>query len=129
MMSIEQINQESQRAASVAASEDQRPLFIDQFDLALARRGNYAHLSIPFIGDYLPEGYQRQELTDDIDGVYSGDNSGYGAFFVDSSGFGGEGEAAITLGRMFEVMETGYYAVVEAGQFQVKVGMFRKITD
>ena len=129
MMSIEQIRQESQRAASEAASEDKRPLFIDQFDLELARRGNYAHLSIPFIGTYLPEGFKRQEIDQDLSGVYSGDNNGYGAFFVDSSGFGGPGEAAISLARMFEVMEKGYYAIVEAGQFQVKVGMFRKVTN
>ena len=129
MMSIEQIRQESQRAACQAAAEDKRPLFIDQFDLALARRGNYAHLSIPSLGTYLPDGFKRMELDQDLAGVYSDDNDGHGAFFVDSSGFGGPGEAAITLGRMFEVMSEGYYAVVEVGQFQCKVGMFRKTAN
>lgn len=129
MMSLQAIQQVSQQMASQAAEMDQKPLYIDKFDIELAKRGNYAHLKIPALGDWLPAGFVRAEIDSDLRGVYSGDNSGYGAFFVDKSGCGSAGEPALTLQEFFEAIGPGYYAVVEEGQFQVKVGKFQRAGD
>ncbi len=46
-------------------------------------------------------------------------------FFVDSSGWGIEGEAALTINQFLEKVKAGkYYAIIEAGQFQVYVGEY-----
>ena len=46
-------------------------------------------------------------------------------FFVDSSGWGEEGEAALTIGQFLKKVKVGkYYAVIEEGQFQVHVGEY-----
>lgn len=47
--------------------------------------------------------------------------------FVDSSGFGQPGEAALTIEQFYGRIKAGYgYGVVDAGQFQVYVGVFEK---
>lgn len=47
--------------------------------------------------------------------------------FVDSSGFGAEDEPALTIKQFYEQVKAGLgYAVIEAGQFQVYVGVFEK---
>ena len=46
-------------------------------------------------------------------------------FFVDSSGWGEKGEAALTIGQFLKKVKAGkYYAVIEEGQFQVRVGEY-----
>ena len=46
-------------------------------------------------------------------------------FFVDSSGWGEEGDPALTLDQFLKKIKAGrYYAVIEAGQFQVFVGEY-----
>lgn len=62
------------------------------------------------IGEKIPLGY---ELTN--------------TYFVDSSGFGQEGEIALTLGQFLNKVKAGlYYAIKEAGQFQVYINEFKK---
>ena len=47
--------------------------------------------------------------------------------FVDSSGFGWEGEPALTIEQFYKQVKKGFgYAVVDSGQFQVFVGVFEK---
>lgn len=47
--------------------------------------------------------------------------------FVDSSGFGGVAEAALTIDQFHHRIKAGFgYGVVDAGQFQVHVGVFEK---
>ena len=49
-------------------------------------------------------------------------------FFVDNSGFGKEGELALTIGQFISKIKEGlYYGITEAGQFQVYIGEYRKI--
>lgn len=67
--------------------------------------------TLKHLGDYVPEGWDLVETH-----------------FVDASGFGEEGEAALTIDQ-FEAliradMNSGW-AIVEAGQFQVYIGQFR----
>ena len=46
-------------------------------------------------------------------------------FFVDSSGWGQEDEPALTINQFLKKIKAGkYYAIIEAGQFQVYVGEY-----
>lgn len=48
--------------------------------------------------------------------------------FVDNSGFGQEGEPALTPDQFLkEVTEGFYYGITDVGQFQLFVGEFEKI--
>lgn len=48
-------------------------------------------------------------------------------YFVDSSGFGQEGESALTFGQFMAQIKPSYgYGIVDAGQFQVNIGMWKK---
>jgi hypothetical protein len=63
------------------------------------------------IGRDIPLGY---ELTE--------------TFFVDNSGFGVEGEGALTFNKFLDKVKAGrYYAITETGQFQVYIAEFKKI--
>jgi hypothetical protein len=63
------------------------------------------------IGDITPLGY---EIT--------------GCFFVDNSGFGQEGEGALTFEQFLKEVKAGYfYGIREVGQFQVKINEFKRI--
>ena len=63
---------------------------------------------IPFIGDKPIKGWRK------IDSL-----------FVDSSGLGQRGEPALTQGQFVKQIKAGLaYGVTEAGQFQVRVGVF-----
>jgi hypothetical protein len=49
-------------------------------------------------------------------------------YFVDSSGWGSSGEMALTVSEFKQKLRVGFgYAIVEAGQFQVYVGEFKKV--
>lgn len=90
---------------------------------------SYRHL--PNLGTYLPKGWERvslEELDHDTHRkAYMGDNEGFGAYFVDKGNFGDEDEPAMTLREFLAVLRPGYaYGVVEEGQFQIKVGVFRR---
>ncbi len=75
--------------------------------------------SIPHLGDYVPDGW---DLVD--------------THFVDSSGHGEEGEAALTFRQFVDIVGTAStnsdpgvgWAIVSAGQFQVYIGQFSKVT-
>ncbi len=46
-------------------------------------------------------------------------------FFVDASGWGQEGEPALTTDQFLKKVKAGkYYAIIEASQFQVHVGEY-----
>lgn len=117
MMSPEVIRDLADDAARKAARLNKRPYAI--FDEAeLARFAKQGKLPFPFIGSYLPPGYEK-----------------CGEWFVDASGFGAEDEPAMTRRAVFveleEHMKQGNlycYAITEAGQFQVYIGIFRKVS-
>jgi hypothetical protein len=76
----------------------------------------------PFIGDYIPEGWEQAR---DIDGDPV-------TLFCDSSGFGSESEPALTvkqlIGKLREYKRSGDsygFAITQVGQFQVYVGVFK----
>ena len=48
--------------------------------------------------------------------------------FCDSSGFGQDGEAALSFKQLMNTLKEGMgYAVIEEGQFQVHLGEFEKV--
>jgi hypothetical protein len=121
MMSLDQIREGSRQAAIDAANDGMKPLIITHEDI---EDGGEAVRGIPTLGDHLPKGWKRTTI-DEAHGVYSGDNEGFGAYMVDNSGFGQPGEAALTINELLEVIEPDFgYAIVEAGQFQIKIGKF-----
>jgi hypothetical protein len=113
MMGLETIRQLSAEAATKAAQDDLVPFRYWNAD-AVEEDGSFP---FPFLGDYVPEGW---ELV--------------GTHFVDSSGWGQLGEAALTANQFRLVIKsvlgehpkTGW-AITEAGQFQVYVGEYRKV--
>ena len=129
MRSLSVIRAMNAEAAEKAEDIGDIPCLLDAGDVYelqsgdLSILGNFKHL-----GPYLPVGWHRVRL-DQIDpnphGIYMGDNHEYGAYFVDSSGFGEPGESSLAVGEFIERVKSGYgYAIVEAGEFQVKIGVF-----
>ena len=132
MISVETAREMSREAAVKAAKDKQTPYYFwpedESTDIA-----EQLH-RLPMLGDYCPPGWERVDLENigeyPSHGVYGGDNSDYGAYMVDSSGFGGKGERSLTFEELIERVKKHLdvaYAIVEAGEFQVKIGCFRKI--
>ncbi len=66
--------------------------------------------NIPSIGNLSPKGFIRTNT-----------------YFVDSSGFGVSGELALTFNQIFSCIKPDrYYAIIEAGQFQLYIGEYFK---
>lgn len=108
MMSMIAIQEHTDRMANDAILHGTQPLLIESLDQI------GPDMEIPSLGSYIPHGW---ECTDNL--------------FVDSSGFSEIGEAALTQDQMFDTMrERGVglgYAVMEAGQFQVYVGIYAQV--
>jgi len=108
MMSLNQIRSLASKHASRAKRLGIVPLVITESNLKTIRGPKHSP-KIPFIGDFVPEGF------------YVSDRS----LFVDSSGMGQAGELALTQEQFLGQLEIGKaYAIIEAGQFQVVVGVF-----
>ena len=133
MMSLEVIRNMSREAGIAAAERRETPLIIETDDMLDIGTFRDTIHGIPFLGDHLPEGWARVDLSEieELNGhpkIYTGDNDGYGAFFVDSTGLGYEEEASMTIRELYGAIIPGYgYGIVETGQFQVKIGMFRRV--
>lgn len=97
MMSSEQIREMASKHARKAKRLGTKPLVVTAKNLATLMAGTE---KIPFLGDYVPKGfYLLEEL------------------FVD--------EPAMTLERFLSSLEIGKgYAIREAGEFQVYVGVY-----
>jgi hypothetical protein len=134
MMSLSAIKDMSREAAIKAAKEKKVPLILEQEDLDYLRdygrftKKTMAGGGIPFIGDHVPKGWKRTDiLTDDWDQRSKYEHDGMGSYFVDTSGFGSEGEGALTIKGMGRVFRPGFgYALIEVGQFQGNIGVFEK---
>ena len=106
MLDISTIRRMSREAAKKAASEGLEP-----YILWPGEEDDFPPFPFPFIGDYRPKGYRLCKK-----------------YFVDSSGLGAEDEPALTIDRFIKCLKPGRgYAVIEAGQFQVIVGEFKKL--
>jgi hypothetical protein len=112
MMGHAEIRYQSTLAAVRAAKERKAPYTPWPQDLA-SLDAFQRSVRVPFLGDYLPDGWKRSERDD---------------AFVDTSGFGSESEPALTQDGLRQWMRPGYgYAVTEAGQFQAYVAEYEKV--
>lgn len=115
MMSPSTIRKRNQEAKKKASRQNKEPYVIynkeaiDDFD----------QFPFPDLGDYRPEGW---ELVD--------------RYFVDATGFGDAREPAKSMKQFKRTLksdmdedETYGYAVIEAGEFQVYVGKFLKLSE
>ena len=101
MMSLETIQQQNEIAEQQAREEGIEP-YVARYD------GDDGVRAAPYIGNYQPEGWTRTE-----------------EFFVDSSGFGGPDEPAMTFEQFLNHVKDGCgYAIISAGQFQVYIQEF-----
>ena len=111
-MSLETIRSMSRDAGIEAAENAVSPKFFWDTDIDDLKAGDLEGLkAIPNLGDHVPDGYEFVKNH-----------------FVDSSGFGEEGEAALTIGQFIDQMtpDNGY-AIVSAGQFQINISEFKRI--
>lgn len=126
MMSPSTIREMSRDAAKRAARARKEPWEATPDALERGRNGDTSGVEIPFLGDHVPKGWERINLMEPKRGWHE-DVDGFGAYFVDTSGFGGSGEPALTQKQLMEVLLPGYgYALIECGQFQGYVGVFRR---
>ena len=101
MISLQQIEAQADKKTREARKAKIRP-YEAKYDQDLGVK------SAPFIGYYIPEGWSPTRK-----------------FFVDISGFGAEGEAALTFPQFLKEVRAGKaYAITEAGQFQVYIQEF-----
>ncbi len=112
MMSLEYIQQLNREAGEHAAQENLSPyVYWDESELDQSEG-----FPFPFIGDLEPEGWTEVERH-----------------FVDSSGFGEDGEPALSAGQFVTLIreriasgKVTAWAIVECGQFQVYVAEYHK---
>ncbi len=102
---IEQVNNDMAETAKFRGTEPSRLPFPTVIEDLRA---------IPHLGDYVPDGWKRVNT-----------------YFVDSSGVGQEGEAALTFRQFVDIVgrtspedDTTGWAIISAGQFQVNIGQF-----
>jgi len=104
---------------------------IDEIEAALG--GDYDLIArIPcYVDSDLSSNWARVKLADiepDQRGVLEIENEGYGAYLVDSSGFGHRYEYALTVTEFVERLQPGYgYAIVDQGEYQNVIGVFQLI--
>ena len=112
MMDLSTIRNMADKAARKAARDKCVPYVIH--DEAEGERSTT--FPFPFMGDYCPRGWTLVETL-----------------FCDSSGMGGEDEAALSVRQLrtkllerVKADETYGFAITEAGQFQVYLGVYLK---
>ena len=96
---------------------------------------------IPNLGDYEPDGWELIDLTDDgWNDELRLSKCRYDSLFVDKGGWGDCGEPALTFDELIPTV--GYliqigddkglklgFAIVEEGQFQIHVGVYKKVSN
>lgn len=131
MMSLETIRSMSKQAARRSREAGLEPLLVRDHDRGVLEE----HLRhIPNLGDRCPRGWKRVpacSLTDSLSGLVPfGGKEAHHYIEVDASGWGSPDELALTFGQFCQWVseapgELGY-AIVEQGQFQVVIGVFKR---
>ena len=104
MYGLEYIQKVNDEKTQEAKRQELQPL-IAQYDK------DQNILKCPFLSNYLPEGFKIVNT-----------------YFVDNSGFGSEGEGALTVRQFLGKVKKGFgYAVKEAGQFQVYINEYKEV--
>lgn len=114
MMSLWAMKDLAKDQAAKAAKENQEPFVFNDVEEMLMSKT----FPFPNIGSYRPKGWRLLERM-----------------FCDKSGLGASHEPALTVGqmqaKMFKILERARnvigFAVIQEGQFQCYVGVFRKV--
>ena len=128
MMDLQTIRALAQEIGRDAERIGKQPRVLTASEIVHAKRGNvHAVSAIPALGDFLPKGWARVSLKAEAKdrGVHLDDNDGFGAYFV-SKGWSVRGrEPALSVDEFVDRLKPGLgYAIVEEGQFQIKIGAF-----
>lgn len=125
MLSYRQIVEHAERQERKARRERKLPVYLGGLgDDALRRR------KIPFLGHYVPRGFKRVNVGETFGDRYGWGTRGHEFLLVDIFGEGAESELALTHAAFFRFVQEnpGYhYAIIEAGQFQVVIGVFKRV--
>lgn len=101
MYSLETLNYLNDEAVKRARQAKRKPVFFN---------GDAEQFSVPYVGDRSFSGLKRVKTL-----------------FVDTSGWGGEHEPAMTQAQFLKQLDTECaYGVVEQGEFQCYVGVWKK---
>jgi len=140
MMDLETIKDLNKKAGRNAKKKKIMPLVFDSIEMHQLNKGDITPIrSMPDLGDSIPKGWNRFNLgkiKKDFTyhyKIYSDDNKGAGAFFVDQ-GMGSDNEPAMTVPQFIKSLSELWnknkklgYGIVETGQFQVKIGVFKLV--
>ena len=113
MMSLGDIERLNRQATRRSQAERKVPALIEACDVQAYRDGDEDAIAIPMIGDRLPRGYRKVGEP----------------LFCDHSGFGSEGESALTLRGLLAILEQrapSYWGIVESGEFQSYAQEYQK---
>ena len=131
MMSPQTIRAMSRAAGRRSRENHVEPLVVRDEDRGVLDE----HLrKIPNLGDRCPRGWKRVPAhtlcSSDAGLVPFGGKEARHFIEVDASGWGSPGELALTFGQLCqwvsEAPGENAYAIVEEGQFQIVVGVFRR---
>lgn len=128
MMDLQTIREFQAEAAAQAARNKLEPYLAEADDVGRLDRLR----RIPNLGTYLPTGWARVDASSfgHDNGRGAGSVDGVPYYFVDKSGFGTPCEPALTARQFADRVKPGYgYAIVEEGQFQVGIGMFKRLPN
>lgn len=99
---------ETIQAMNAEAEEEAREYGLEPYEITEGEVDKFPPFPFPKLGDYVPAGWERVD-----------------EFFVDSSGWGSEGEPALTVEQFKDKLVAGRgYAITSEGQFQVYVGEY-----
>ena len=140
MMDIETIIAVNKQAGNKAKRHGMKPTTFGPEDIEGMSEGFTGVISgIVDFGNYVPKGWRRFDInlfSKQWDLPYSWKFLKKGGLFVDSSGFGADGEPALTIKQFLHVMvdilknrsDLGF-ALISQGQFQVTIGVFEKCSN
>lgn len=107
MMDLQTIKSMNKERCREAKKENLKPFIIESQE----QIDSFEGFPFPNFGDFRPKGWKLVK-----------------EYFCDSSGFGQDGEGALSIRQFLKELKIGYgYAIIEAGQFQVYVGEFERV--
>ena len=139
-MDLDTIKDLNKKAGLNAKENKIMPLVFNSVDMDKLKHNDIEPIrNMPDLGNSIPKGWNRFNLGKIKDKftynykIYSDDADGSGAFFVDQ-GMGSDNEPAMTipqfiksLSEIWNINKRLGFGIVETGQFQVKIGVFKLV--
>ena len=129
MISSQGLAQQSLEMSQEAAKQDKHPLPVWPEDVSSLTSWREYCRGVPFLAEYVAPGWAQRNVQN-----LQPDNL-YDTYFVDSSGLGESGEAALTPEQFRQQVKAlcdmhGYrfgLGIAEAGQFQVNIYLYEQV--